>query len=283
MSRSERCDDFNLRVHDFLRDTREWPSTAVGVYVRLLLNGWRDLDRPGWYSSNPDALQRLAAVPDAEWSAAWPWIQTAMKERAGHLYQHGQAKEYDRQTRSYKRSQEASKRANRIRWHGNEMSPVRTPNRIPDGLRIGLPQSSLPLTLGVGSSENDSNVGGVGGPGGEGTAPATPARRRGHPDRLIPDGYPAQLAARFGLPLETVNGLAEKILVEFDARGLKSAKGALLRWTERQALRTASEATNGATPTRTPNPEPKCPACGMVLAEYANEPRCIACGKELPR
>jgi hypothetical protein len=42
------------------------------------------------------------------------------------------------------------------------------------------------------------------------------------------------MATRFGLPSETVADLAERLLLEFDARGYKNAKSALITWCRRE-------------------------------------------------
>ena len=66
-------------------------------------------------------------------------------------------------------------------------------------------------------------------------APASRRRSARIPDRELSHQTQAEMALRFKLPLETVALLSEKILLEFDARGYRSAKSALITWCKREA------------------------------------------------
>lgn len=68
-------------------------------------------------------------------------------------------------------------------------------------------------------------------------------RRRGEPIREITEEQIESASARFHLPIGDVRLLAEKIRLEFDARGYTSAPSALLTWCKRESDR---QPTNGA-------------------------------------
>ena len=99
--RADRCDGFELDPRKFMNDTRGWTAEQVGVYFRLLCEGWLALERPGHFPDDLAALRSFAVgSTDAEWERAQDRILGAMKHRGGCLVQDGQAREYDRQTRS---------------------------------------------------------------------------------------------------------------------------------------------------------------------------------------
>ena len=241
-----RCAGFELDPRKFLQDTAHMTAEQVGVYARLLFRGWRDLDHPGWYPDDDRALRQMAGATEEEWDRSRDAIRACMKPRVGGLLQKGQAEEHARQTRSVAGSKAHARAAAKSRWD-KEKTCTSIAGAMPE--QCSSNASVLPSSLPLESKEE--STAGV-------SPPAKPPRRRRVPDRTIPPGYTHQLAARFGLTIATVEGLLERILLEFDARGYVSARAVLLRWCEREVSNRASPPKGGNrfAPTAKPEPTP---------------------------
>jgi hypothetical protein len=105
-----------------------------------------------------------------------------------------------------------------------------------------------------------------------GTVPEKSAPRRPRvssaPVRTITPEQVQAAATRFGLALEAVQLIADRIVLEFDARGYKSAPSALLNWCDREAQR--------ATPAATPSNA--CYICGFHPLEQGESIATGMCG-----
>jgi len=225
---------FQFYPRDFVADmnVHGMAPSEIGRYVWALCCSWLT-DTPG--EAPEDRWREWMSYSEAEWVSAKDKIRRLFHENGdGTWTQKRMAKERQRQRKRHADSMRGgaermrnisaeertalARSAAQTRWAKQDNADSECQ---PSCLRMPSPAFAF-----ASASAKDLNppVG----------PPLKPTRRKKQPDKTITPEVIAEYAGRFNLSEESVRILSERVLLEFDARGYKSAKSALLNWCLRE-------------------------------------------------
>lgn len=200
---------------DWVADTIDLTAEQAGIYIRLLAYAATCSDDCASLPDDEKILARVAGTGLKKWRNISPqvmvkWIRLASgfrsrrlladAEHFAHIVMAQQKRRTGDAPETYRRKTgESPARARQIQTHSQNKD------------------------FGGRASSPEAGAGDVATPA---TAPAPPGLA---PREIRPEAI-REYAERFGLRLEHVELLAEKIRLEFDARGYVHAEGALLAW-----------------------------------------------------